>query len=169
MRPNQVVTMAGIRIKEKALKHGIELGADIPDDAGNVIADEMKTKQVLINLVANALKFTPDGGSVRVAVRRVMTEPWNSQRDGNFVEISVADTGIGIAKEDMDKLFQPFRQLGAVTTKKYEGTGLGLHLSKRFVELHGGRIWAESAEGKGSTFRFTLPANNSRLKSDKEA
>lgn len=148
--------------KEKAFRHGIKLSADITDDTGKLVADEMKIKQVLVNLLGNALKFTPDGGSVRVAIGQVKNSrllPLNSELDGNFVEISVADTGIGIAQEDMDRLFQPFQQLAAITTKKHEGTGLGLYLSKKFVELHGGRIWAESEEGKGSIFYFTIPMN----------
>ena len=109
-------------------------------------ADERKIKQVLLNLLSNALKFTPEGG--RVEVRAAMA--------GASVEVSVADTGVGIAPEDQEAVFEEFRQVGAAE-KKAEGTGLGLALSRKFVELHGGRIWVESEPGRGSTFTFALP------------
>jgi len=101
---------------------------------------------VLLNLLSNALKFTPEGG--RIDVRA-------APQDG-VAEISVADTGVGIAPEDQDAVFEEFRQVGTAD-KKVEGTGLGLALSRKFIELHGGRIWVESEVGKGSTFTFTLP------------
>ncbi|MBI4843705.1 MAG: PAS domain-containing sensor histidine kinase, partial [Nitrospirae bacterium] len=119
-------------------------------------------------------KFTPDGGSVEVSTRKVessevrkdeTSETAALQRfstDGNFVEISVEDTGIGIASEDMEKLFQPFQQIESHLTKKFEGTGLGLSLCKQFVELHGGKIWVESEVGKGSRFVFTLPVTGGK-------
>jgi signal transduction histidine kinase len=103
-------------------------------------------KQVLLNLLSNAVKFTPEGG--RIDVRAV---PANGT-----AEISVTDTGIGIAPEDHDAVFEEFRQVGAAD-KKAEGTGLGLALCRKFVELHGGRIWVTSQIGAGSTFTFTLP------------
>ena len=112
-----------------------------------IIADKTKIKQVALNLLANAMKFTPDGGSVGIT----------ASRHGGEVRVAVWDTGIGISPEDCGKLFQPFLQLDNTRTRKYEGTGLGLHLSRKFVELHGGRIWVESAPGKGSRFSFTLP------------
>ena len=94
-----------------------------------------------------AVKFTPEGGRIGIAAR---------QSDG-AVEISVSDTGVGIAPEDQPKIFEEFRQVGSDSTHKSEGTGLGLMLAKKFVELHGGRIWVTSEVGKGSTFSFTLP------------
>ena len=103
-------------------------------------------KQVLLNLLSNALKFTPEGG--RIDVRAAV-------RDG-VAEVSVTDTGIGIAAEDQPKVFDEFRQVGTAA-KKAEGTGLGLAISRKFIELHGGRIWVESRVGLGSTFAFTLP------------
>ena len=103
-------------------------------------------KQVLLNLLSNALKFTPEGGRVDVAAVR---------RNGG-AEISVSDTGVGIAREDQDAVFEEFRQVGA-NARKVEGTGLGLAISRKFVELHGGRMWVESEPGKGSRFAFTLP------------
>ncbi|MBU4321460.1 MAG: ATP-binding protein [Thermodesulfovibrionales bacterium] len=165
-----------LMFKEKAIKHKIKFTSDIPDDIGSVTADAVKIKQVLLNLLGNAFKFTDDGGSVRVAARRCKMqdagykiEEQDSKEaimhrescivnpDGNFYEISVEDTGIGISPEDQKKLFQPFQQLESTLTKKYEGTGLGLSISKKIVELHGGRIWVESEEGKGSRFIFGIP------------
>ena len=98
-------------------------------------------------LLSNAVKFTPDGGHVDV----------EATRDADGVRIAVKDTGIGIAPEDQEAVFEEFRQVGADYTSKQEGTGLGLALTRRFVELHGGRIWLESTPGQGSTFYFTIP------------
>jgi signal transduction histidine kinase len=111
-----------------------------------ISADERKVKQVLLNLLSNALKFTPDGGHVDVRA---------DTKDG-VAEISVTDTGVGIAPEDQEAVFEEFRQVGA-SAKRVEGTGLGLALSRKFVELHGGRIWVTSQVGVGSTFAFTIP------------
>ena len=113
------------------------------------MGDERKIKQVLLNLLSNAVKFTPEGGRIGIKAR---------QADGS-VEISVSDTGIGIAPEDQPKIFEEFRQVGSDYAHKVEGTGLGLTLAKKFVELHGGKIWVTSEVGKGSTFIFTLPTN----------
>jgi len=107
--------------------------------------EERKVKQVLLNLLSNALKFTPEGGRIDVDARL---------QDG-VAEVSVTDTGIGIARADQEAMFEEFRQVGAAD-KKSEGTGLGLVLSKKFIELHGGKIWVESEVGQGSTFTFTL-------------
>jgi signal transduction histidine kinase len=111
-----------------------------------VRGDEQKVKQVLLNLLSNALKFTPEGGRIEVAARL--------HDDG--AEMSVADTGIGIAPADQDVVFEEFRQVGASASKQ-EGTGLGLALCRKFVELHSGKIWVKSQVGAGSTFTFTLP------------
>jgi signal transduction histidine kinase len=110
-------------------------------------ADERKLKQVILNLTANAMKFTPDGGKVGLIAEK---------RDSRLV-VSISDTGIGMAQEDIAKLFQPFKQLDTTLTKKYEGTGLGLHLCKKFIELHGGSISVRSEQGKGSVFSFDVP------------
>lgn len=151
--------------KEKALKHNIEMTTDLEDDMLVLEADERQVKQVLVNLLSNAVKFTPDGGSVSVNARKrssvskedPIPNPQTPNPDRDFIEISVEDSGIGIKPEDIQKLFQPFQQLGSPYNKKYTGTGLGLALCKKIVELHGGRIWAESEVGKGSRFIFTLP------------
>jgi signal transduction histidine kinase len=109
--------------------------------------DERKFKQIVINLLSNAVKFTPEGGTVTLAADRM---------NGAY-RISVTDTGIGIAAEDHDKIFEEFKQVGTDYARKSEGTGLGLTLTRRLVELHGGRIRVESEPGHGSTFTFTLP------------
>jgi len=114
-----------------------------------VQADRGRVRQVLLNLLSNAIKFTPDGGRITVAAGPV--------NGGSEVRVAVSDTGIGIAAEDQPKLFQEFSQLDASASRKYEGTGLGLALSRRLIELHGGAIGVESEVGKGSTFWFTLP------------
>ncbi|MBI5142474.1 MAG: GAF domain-containing protein [Nitrospirae bacterium] len=137
-------------LKEKAIRHRIGLTLEIAPETGGIIeADERKLKQILFNLLSNAVKFTPDGGSVAVRARTVA---------GDFIEIAVTDTGIGIKREDMGRLFKEFSQLESAYTRRYEGTGLGLALTKKLVELHGGRIWVESEFGKGSRFAFTIPA-----------
>ena len=102
---------------------------------------------MLLNLLSNAIKFTPEGGRIEVAA---------VPNDGS-VEVSVRDTGVGIAPEDHEAVFEEFRQVGASADKKQEGTGLGLALARKFIELHGGKIWVTSQVGAGSTFTFTLP------------
>jgi len=133
-------------VRERASRRGIRLGQAIDDRVGMIRGDERKVKQVLLNLLSNALKFTPEGG--RIDVRGTMND--------GMAQISVADTGVGIAPEDQEAIFEEFRQVGTAD-KKVEGTGLGLALSRKFIELHGGRIWVQSEPGKGSTFSFTLP------------
>src|SRR5262249_37452221 len=130
----------------RADRHGIALQVDIDPQLGELVGDERKVKQVVLNLLANAVKFTPEGGRISLTARR---------RDG-LVEIAVTDTGVGIAPEDQAAIFEEFRQVGS-DARKQEGTGLGLTLAKKFVELHGGRIWVESAVSRGATFTFTLP------------
>jgi signal transduction histidine kinase len=134
-------------VRERATRHGIELGKELDPGLGEFQADERKFKQILLNLLSNAVKFTPDGGRVDVCAKRDTTK----------VEIAVRDTGVGIAVEDQAALFEEFKQVGRDYTRKAEGTGLGLALTKRFVELHGGEIRVDSAPGKGSTFTVLLP------------
>jgi|SoiMetStandDraft_2_1073263.scaffolds.fasta_scaffold06363_2 GAF domain-containing protein len=134
-------------VRERATKHGINLDVTVDERLGDFVGDERKIKQILLNLLSNAVKFTPEGGRIGIKAR---------QADGS-VEISVSDTGIGIAPEDQPKIFEEFRQVGSDYAHKVEGTGLGLTLAKKFVELHGGKIWVESEVGKGSTFSFSLP------------
>ena len=134
-------------IRERASNHGITLECSIDAAIADIHADERKFKQILLNLLSNAVKFTRDGGRITVAARPV----------NNAVEVSVTDTGIGIAPEDCEAVFEEFRQVGQHSEGKAEGTGLGLALTKKFIELHGGRIWLTSTLGQGSTFAFTLP------------
>jgi signal transduction histidine kinase len=134
-------------VRERAARHGIALQVDVDPRLGEIVGDERKVKQILLNLLSNAVKFTAEGG--RISLK-------GSRTDG-AVEISVTDTGIGIAPEDQAAIFEEFRQVGSDETRKQEGTGLGLTLAKKFVELHGGQIWVESEPGRGSTFTFTLP------------
>jgi signal transduction histidine kinase/CheY-like chemotaxis protein len=133
-------------VRERAAAHAITLTVEVADDAGLIEADELRFKQVVLNLVSNAVKFTPDGGSVRV----------RAERDGDELSVAVTDTGIGVAPEDQERIFESFQQGGRGAPKE-EGTGLGLTLSRRIVELFGGRIWLSSTVGSGSTFGFAIP------------
>jgi len=130
-------------VRERAQRKAIALSLEVDPAIGEVRADERKFKQILLNLLANAIKFTPDGGRIAVDARL----------NGAGLEIAVSDNGIGIAAKDQASVFEEFRQVGP----RAEGTGLGLALTKRFVELHGGRIRLDSAPGQGTTFTFTLP------------
>jgi signal transduction histidine kinase len=131
-------------IRDQADESGITLSVSIDPNVGVIEADERKVRQIVLNLLSNAVKFTPRGGRVEV----------EAHISGGVAEVSVRDTGIGIAQADQDAIFDEFSRADGITA---EGTGLGLALAKRFVELHGGCIWVESAPGAGSTFRFTLP------------
>lgn len=141
----QSITM----VKERALKHYINLSSSVSDNVTKLYADERKIKQILYNLLSNAIKFTPDNGNVSVSVNKA----------DNEIIFSVEDTGIGIPEEAISKLFYPFSQIRLQHPSIHEGTGLGLSLVKTMVELHGGKIWVESRVGKGSKFTFTIPLN----------
>jgi signal transduction histidine kinase len=134
-------------VRERAQRGGVALRLETEPALGAFVGDERKLKQVMLNLLSNAVKFTPRGGAVSVAAKRV---------DG-AAEITFSDTGAGIAPGDQEAIFEAFRQVGTDATRKREGTGLGLALTRRFVELHGGTIRVESAPGKGSTFTVRLP------------
>jgi signal transduction histidine kinase len=143
----QAVENALTLVRGRAEMHAIKVEMAVDERLGDFAGDERKFKQILVNLLSNAVKFTPEGGRVTVRAR---------QRDG-AVEVSVSDTGIGIAFEDQGVVFEEFRQVGTDYARKREGTGLGLALTKKFVELHGGTIGLTSEVGQGSTFTFTLP------------
>jgi signal transduction histidine kinase len=130
---------------ERATRGGITLGLAVAPDEITIQADERKVRQVVFNLLSNAIKFTPPDGRIDVS----------AQRSGDLVEVAVADSGAGIRAEDLDLIFEEFRQAPGDAGR--EGTGLGLPLSRKFIELHGGSLWVESVAGAGSTFRFTLP------------
>ena len=135
-----------VLVRERAARKGIELHRSIDERLGQIQADERRIRQVLLNLLSNAIKFTGEGGRVAVEAKPVT----------DSVEVTVTDTGVGIAPEDQAAVFEEFRQVGTAA-KKVEGTGLGLALSRKYIELHGGRIRVESQVGAGSTFTFTLP------------
>ncbi len=173
-----------VMIKEKAMRHNIRVTTDI-EPAFDLImaADERKLKQIMYNLLANAVKFTPDNGRIQVSVRVIDASipPVKAIRYGHgedvseespgggtglglgrgkLVEVSVSDSGIGVKPEDLDRIFNPFEQADGTLARRYQGTGLGLSLTRRLVELHGGAIWADSkGPGQGSTFRFVLPVS----------
>jgi len=135
-----------VMVRERAARNGVRLSLEGAPDVDVVKGDERRIRQVVFNLLSNAVKFTPSGGSVEVS----------SERVGPEVQVTVADTGPGIAPGDHTRIFEEFQQTETGRAER-EGTGLGLALSKRLVELHGGRIWLDSELGSGSRFVFTLP------------
>jgi GAF domain-containing protein len=136
-------------VRERAGRRSIALHTSIDKRLAEIQGDERKIRQVVLNLLSNAIKFTPEGGRIEVAAM---------PKDG-LVEVSVRDTGVGIATEDQEAVFEEFRQVGTAD-KKAEGTGLGLTLCRKFIELHRGRIWVKSQVGVGSTFTFTIPVRH---------
>ncbi len=136
-----------VMVRERAIRNGVELSLQLEPKIDGVRGDERRCRQVVFNILSNAVKFTPAGGSVVVATKRNRHE----------VLVSVTDTGPGIAVEDQGRIFEEFQQTD-VGAEQREGTGLGLAVSKRLVELQGGRIWVESELGRGSRFVFTLPS-----------
>ncbi len=163
------------------MKHNIKLSTHIDGIPETITADERKLKQILYNLLSNAVKFTPDGGKVDLEAQmvdcviqggrrredpeglqvikvQVKGEPVHNRKSRKCLQISVSDTGIGIKPEDQGHIFNPFDQVENSVSRRFQGTGLGLSLSKSLVELHGGRIWVESeGEGQGSIFIFIIP------------
>ncbi|HEU5000139.1 MAG TPA: response regulator, partial [Lapillicoccus sp.] len=133
-------------VRERAAEHGIDLRLDVAPALQVIRADELRLRQVLLNLLSNAVKFTPDGGSVAVSA-------W---LDGTDLLVTVSDTGVGIPQTDQERIFDSFQQGGRFVVSS-EGTGLGLTVTKRIVQLHGGRIWVTSAPGLGSSFGFSIP------------
>lgn len=147
--------------KGDALRRGMNFNIKIDNNIGNITADGQRLKQVIANLLTNAFKFTPDGGSVSISAKR------EGRGEAEAVEIAVEDTGIGISEEEQKKLYQSFKQIESPFTKRHEGIGLGLYLCKRLVKLHNGKIWVESEKGKGSRFAFAIPINNLQNKNFK--
>lgn len=177
IHPQELLEGCLSMVKEKAQGHRIRISSDIGFLPEKIQVDARKLKQILYNLLSNAVKFTPDGGSVILSVRHWTFQDgqWVSKdtptpqfpldndfqlTDGNgLMEISIKDTGIGIEAGDLQRIFESFEQVDRSASRRYQGTGLGLSLTKRMVELHGGRIWAESdGEGKGSKFTLLIPA-----------
>ena len=147
---SQAIDNALTLVRGRADAHGIRLQLDVDERLDEFSGDERKIKQVLVNLLTNAVKFTPEGGTVSV----------HAALTNGAVTIAVADTGIGIPAEDQGLIFEEFRQARTDHAGKREGTGLGLALTKKFVALHGGEIWVKSDVGQGSTFTFTLPVQS---------
>jgi PAS domain S-box-containing protein len=171
-----------VMVKEKAMKHSIKIATDVDGIPETIRADERKLKQIMYNLLSNAVKFTPDGGEVCSSARSVDCIVRPGLRKGDpeelkiieggmdsgkvpgtkckkCIQFSVSDTGIGIRAEDQQRIFNPFEQVDNSAGRRYQGTGLGLSLTKKLVEMHGGNIWVESeGEGKGSAFHFIIPA-----------
>jgi signal transduction histidine kinase len=143
----EILASALALVRGRADAHGLALDLTVGPGVGTITADERKVRQILLNLLSNAVKFTPDGGRVALAA---------TARAGT-VEITVSDTGVGIAPEDLGAVFEEFRQVGTDRARKQEGTGLGLALARRLVELHGGTIGVTSTPGQGTTFTVTLP------------
>lgn len=182
-------------VKEKALRHDIKLSKNVDSLPETIMADELKLRQIMYNLLSNAVKFTPDGGKVSIRARavdtvgrpglrrgdperlRIVVDPFNdgdssSAKPLKCFKISISDTGIGLEQEDLDRIFNPFEQADGSMARRYQGTGLGLSLTKSLVELHGGKVWAESGgEGQGSTFHFIIPVchkkSNTAIREDR--
>jgi two-component system, NtrC family, sensor kinase len=136
-----------VMVREQAIRHNIALTLVVSPEVGEVAADERKIKQIMFNLLSNAVKFTPDGGRITVS----------ASRSNDDISVAVSDTGIGIASADQERIFGEFQQVGRAVTHSSEGTGLGLALTRRFVELHGGKLCVKSTPGQGSIFTFTIP------------
>jgi signal transduction histidine kinase len=165
-----------LMIQEKALKHGLQISKNFNGIPETIHADQRKLKQILFNLLSNSVKFTPDGGAISLSAEyfsirdgrwadgegRLADLPLAADHpltNGGVIRISLQDTGIGINPRDLERIFEPFERVESSTSQIFEGTGLGLSLARKMVELHGGKIWAESAgQGMGSRFIFLIPA-----------
>jgi signal transduction histidine kinase len=134
-------------VSERASRQGLSLSLDVRDDVDEVVADPLRLKQVILNLLTNAVKFTPSGGHIDTSAERVADE----------IHVSVKDSGVGIAEGDQVRIFEAFQQGRRDISASAEGTGLGLTLSRQIIELHGGRLWVDSRLGEGSTFTFAIP------------
>jgi two-component system, sensor histidine kinase and response regulator len=179
-----IIETSLIMVKEKALKHNLHLSLKTNGLPDSMQADERKMKQIMYNLLSNAVKFTPEGGKIQIyghvidhpvrpgtlsgdleptmVLEDSVTDNGSEKRyQPKWIEIAVSDTGIGLDPQDQERIFKPFSQVDSSAGRRYQGTGLGLSLTKRFVELHGGQIWVESdGRGKGATFLFVLPMKN---------
>ena len=144
------------------MKRNIKISKEIVDIPESIHADDTNLKQILYNLLSNAVKFTPNGGSIHLGANRLSNADIQAKNDNasskEYIQISIKDSGIGLKKEDLTKIFQPIEQVENSSSRQFQGTGLGLSLAKSLVELNGGKIWAESdGEDLGSMFSFSLP------------
>lgn len=164
----QMLESSLVMIKEKALKHNIKLSVKTQKIPFTIQVDERKMKQIIYNLLSNAVKFTPDGGRILLSAGLVEKETAlisaaeieGVESDGSdeYLLVAVEDTGIGIKKDDINRIFNPFEQADGSRSRHFQGTGLGLSLTQKLVESHKGKIWAESnGEGEGATFKFIIP------------
>ncbi len=178
---NMLLENSLVIVREKALRHDIKLSMTVDSLPETITADERKLKQIMYNLLSNAVKFTPDGGKVSIRARvvnavvrpglrrgdpkelRIVVDPFNDGDSSSaiplkYMEVSISDTGIGLEQDDLERIFNPFEQADGSMARRYQGTGLGLSLTKSLVELHGGNVWAKSdGKGQGSTFHFIIP------------
>ena len=151
-----------LMVKDKVAKHRIQLTKQIEDIPEIITADERRLKQVLFNILSNAVKFTPDGGKIHLTAIRF--KGMDNQSKGDFIEISIRDTGKGINKKDQNCIFDPFKQVDGSNSRRYQGAGLGLALTKRLIGLHGGSIRVQSeGEGKGSVFHLLIPTQSDKI------
>jgi len=141
-----------------AEKEKIDFRMELPSDLPKVSADGDRIRQVLTNLISNGIKFTPSGGTVSISAEKMIESP-------EFIQVRVRDTGVGIPADDLDRIFDKFHRVKEFRekVKRGKGTGLGLFIVKNIVELHGGKVWAESKLGEGSTFFFTLPVKSGKI------
>jgi signal transduction histidine kinase len=150
-------------VREASMKNSIQLMLDTGNIPENILADERKLKQIIFNLLSNAVKFTPKGGKITLSAEMLKGQPADETEEGldasrRVMKISVSDTGIGIEENNLERIFNAFEQVESSRSRKYQGTGLGLSLTRRLVELHGGKIWASSrGMNFGTTISFTLP------------
>ena len=154
---NHIIPEAISIVNELAKNRNINIIYSTIENLKHLIADERKIKQIILNLISNAIKFTPENGSITI----------KTEDKEKYLEVSITDTGIGISPEDQKKLFQSFKQVGTDITRKAQGSGLGLALAKQFVELHGGRIWVRSEINKGTSFIFTIPFSTEHISEKK--
>ena len=165
VRIRELLENSLVMVKEKALRQQLRLGVELDGAPELLLADERKLKQVVYNLLSNAVKFTPAGGEVRLGARVMEAselghypEAGELNGDSKWLSLWVADTGIGLERKQLERIFKPFEQVESSLSRKFQGTGLGLALTRKMVELHGGAIWVESqGAGAGSTFRLAIP------------
>jgi len=165
VKPKSLIKRSAAIIENQAKARCISLKTDISDTLPEILADETRLSQVLINLLDNAVKYTSDGGSVQITARRLEGKKIRNHEDENvdFIEISVSDTGIGIPEEDLPRLFERFYRFDKARSREMGGTGLGLSIVKHIVQAHGGEVFVKSVLGQGSTFSFSVPIYNSLI------
>jgi signal transduction histidine kinase len=153
---SEVVSIALSTIAPHARRKRLQLTCELPETLPRVVGDRDKVRQVLLNLLNNAVKFTTDGGQVKIRAEVGLLHPGRPGREAG-VQVAVEDSGIGVPAEHHARIFDPFFQVDNSSTREFGGTGLGLNIVKRFVEALGGSVWVESDEGQGARFYFTLP------------